>query len=106
MVKANIIHNWPITPKYTRKKDNIFGPVIGALKGETVQRNPKPVKLDTVHIPPEFKLINRKATLTVYIMLMNNITFFIVVSRKNKFTTVEQLTIKPDKTVVVRIKRY
>ena len=50
-VDNNLIPNCPITRDDILAVEHIFGPNLGSLKGKTVQRKPRPVKVHMTNIP-------------------------------------------------------
>jgi hypothetical protein len=71
--------------------DRIFGPNIGSLKGKTVRRPNEHVASGIDAIPAEVLELHRHLTLTIDIMFVNNIPFFVTKSRDIQFTTIEFL---------------
>ncbi len=69
----------------------IWGPSVAALKGKTVQKKPEPVKTETVYIPKEIRELHKEVTLTIDIFFVNQIPFFVTLSRVLYFTTVTHL---------------
>jgi hypothetical protein len=69
----------------------IWGPSVAALKGKTVRIKPEPVMTNTVHIPKEIREIHKEVTLSMDIFFVNQIPFFVTLSRSLYFTTVTHL---------------
>ena len=65
--------------------DNIFGPDIGSLKGNSTRRKPKPIKYDIVKIPT--KLIEQHKDLTHWmdIIFMNEIPITTGINRTIRY---------------------
>ena len=64
---------------------------MAALKGKMVQIKPEPVTTNTVHIPQEIWDIHKEVTLSMDIFFVNQIPFFVTLSRLLYFTTVTHL---------------
>ncbi len=64
---------------------------MAALKGKTVQKRPESIKTDIVSIPKEIREHQKEVTLTINIFFMNEILFFLTLSRVLYFTTVTHL---------------
>ena len=71
--------------------DDIFGPNLGALKGKTTRRPALHVASGIDSIPPDVLKLHQHLTLTIDIMFVNNLPFFVTKSRGIQFTTVEYL---------------
>jgi hypothetical protein len=69
----------------------IWGPSVAALKGKTVRKKPELIKTDIVSIPKEIHELHKEVTLTIDIFFVNNVPFFVTLSRVLYFTTVTQL---------------
>ena len=69
----------------------IWGPSVAGLKGKTVRKKPEPVKTETVHIPKEICKLHKEVTLTIDILCVNSIPFFITLIRVLYFTMVTHL---------------
>jgi hypothetical protein len=88
-VRANMIHNCPVTPSRISAAHKIFGPDVASLKGKTTRQTPEPVLTDYVQIPNEILELNKDVTLAVDVMFVDDIHFVVSLSRKIKFTTSE-----------------
>ena len=93
IVNNNLLPNCPVTKRDIMASEDIFGPELGLLKGKTVRRNP--LKVDTnmtyTPLPPSVHERYQEVTLSADIMYVNKIPFFVTVSRKIKFGTIEAL---------------
>ena len=69
----------------------IWGPNIAALKGKTTQSTPKHVITVIVKIPVEIRVLHKFITISIDILFVNKIKFFITLSQKICFTTVTHL---------------
>jgi hypothetical protein len=63
----------------------IWGRSIAVLKGKMVRTKPEPEKTDTMHIPKEIRELHSKVTLTIDIFFVNQIPFFVMLSRGTLF---------------------
>ena len=70
---------------------NIWGKNIPELKGNTTQSKPNTVARDSVKIPVDLMKLHKEVFLTVYILFVNKIPFFLTLSRKICFTAVNHL---------------
>jgi hypothetical protein len=71
--------------------EDIFGPNLGSLKGKTPRRPTSHVASGVDSIPPNVLKLHRRVTITIDIMFVNNLPFFVTKSRGLHFTTVEFL---------------
>eukprot|EP00957_Ditylum_brightwellii_P156938 11944260-Ditylum_brightwellii.AAC.1 len=70
MVQLNLMPNCPITTQDIKNAKTIFGKDIGALKGTTMQKKPKPVVTDYIHVPPVIYQNNHEVTLCMDIFFI------------------------------------
>ena len=68
--------------------EKIFGPDMGTLKGKTTRRKPKPVKTDTVEIPPEIKEKHSAVTLCMDLMYVNGMPMFTSIDKTIRYRSV------------------
>jgi hypothetical protein len=85
--------------------EDIFGPNLGSLKGKTVRRPNPHVASGADQIPPEVLKLHKHVTITVDIMFVNNLPFFVTKSRGLQFTTVEFLPVNSMLQCNMRISR-
>ena len=88
MVRANHIQNCPITSKEITNSKVIFGLHLSWVREDTVRRTPKLLDSDSVAIPRDFQLLHKSVTSVVNLIFVNGIPFFIPLSRKLRFVTV------------------
>lgn len=91
IVRSNQIKNCPVTCDHIDVAQKIWGKSIAALKGKTTRRKPIPVAPDTVKIPRELMKLHQDVYLTIDIFFVNQIPFFLTLSRKINYTTVSHL---------------
>jgi hypothetical protein len=72
--------------------ERIFGPEVGSLKGKTIRQDPSKVRMTKTMLPPDVFDRNQETTVCADIMYINGITFFVTVSRKIKFGTIQDLS--------------
>jgi hypothetical protein len=90
ILRFNQIKDCPVTVEDAMVAYKIWGPSVAALKGKTVQTKPEPVKTNTVHNPKEIREIHKEVTLTIDIFFVNQILFFVTLSRSLYFTSTQQ----------------
>jgi hypothetical protein len=91
ILRFNQIKDCPVTIEDAMAAYKIWGPSVAILKGKTVRTKPEPVKTNTVHIPKEIREIHKEVTLTIDIFFVNQIPFFVTLSRSLYFTTMTHL---------------
>ena len=89
--KMNFIHNCPVTVDDIDVAEDIFGKDICALKGKTVRKTPCNVTIDTIKTPKETMKSHNDTFSGTDTMHANGLAFFITVSSKIKFVTVEEI---------------
>jgi hypothetical protein len=96
VIQSNHIKDCPVTVQYIDVALNIWGKNIAALKGKTTRSKSIPVARDYVKVPMELMNLHEEVFLTTDIFFVNNIPFFLTLSRKICFTTVNHLV---DRTI-------
>jgi hypothetical protein len=96
ILRSNQIKDSPVMVEDAMAAFKIWGPIVAALKGKTVQKRPEPIKTDIVSIPKEIRELHKEVTLTIDIFFVNKIPFFLTLSRVLYFTTVTHL---PDRNL-------
>jgi hypothetical protein len=96
VIKSNQIKDCPVTVQDIDVARKIWGKNIAALKGKTTRSKSIPVARDYVKVPMELMNLHKEVFLTTYIFFVNNIPFFLTLSRKICFTAVNHLA---DRTV-------
>jgi hypothetical protein len=96
VVRSNQIKDCPVTVQYIDVARKIWGKNIAALKGKTTWSKSIPVARDYVKVPMELMKLHKEVFLTTNILFVNNIPFFLTLSRNICFTAVNHLA---DRTV-------
>ena len=104
IVMDNLLPNCPVTKADILVAEDIFGPEVGILKGQTTRRKPDMVQGVVEPIPPSVMRQYRHVTLGADIMHANSIPFFVMVSRHIKFGTIEPLINRKQEVLVNAIK--
>jgi hypothetical protein len=91
ILQSNQIKDCPVTVDDAKAPYKIWGPSVAALKRKMVRKKPEPVKTGTIYIPKEIGELHKEVTLTINIFFINQISFFITLSRVIYFTTVTHL---------------
>ena len=99
-VKYNMIDDCPVKVEHINVAEDIFGKDIHALKGKTVKKQPYHVDQDIIQVPREVMRLHRNVTLGMDLIFINGLAFFITVTRKIKFVTVENVTSKGKKIIM------
>ena len=73
---------------------------MATLIGKTTRKTPDPVVLDVVLIPKEIRELHNVVELLIDIFFINNIAFFITISRNNRFTTVTHLVDRKTESIL------
>jgi hypothetical protein len=96
VIQSNQIKDCPMTIQYIDVATKIWGKNIAALKGKTTRSKTHPVARDYVKVPKELLKLHKEVFMTTDIFFVNNIPFFLTLSRHICFTAVNHLT---DRTV-------
>ncbi len=96
MIQSNQIRDCPVTVQDVEAVHKSWGKNVVTLKGKTTRTKPIDVARDFVKIPKELLKLHKEVFLTADIFFVNNIPFFITLSRKTCFTAVNHL---PDRKV-------
>jgi hypothetical protein len=96
VIKSNQIKDCPVTVQYIDVARKICGKNIAALNGKTTRSKSIPVARDYVKVPMELMELHKEVFLTTDIFFVNKIPFFLTLSRKICFTSVNHLT---DRTI-------
>ena len=106
MMEIAITHlrDCPVKRSDITAAEDIFGPNLGALKGKTVWRPNPHVAMGIDGVPPEIMKTHRSIVLTMDIMFINKIAFFVTMSRNLKSGTVEALPNRQIPTIIQHLK--
>ena len=74
------------------------------MKGKTTHKTPFHVEENIIHVPPELVKMHQEATIGFDFMYVNSMIWFIMVTRKIKFCTIEYVTSRSMKTVMACLK--
>jgi hypothetical protein len=96
VIRRNQIKYCPVTIQHIDVATKILGKNIAALKGKTARSKTHPVARDYVKVPKELLKLHKEVFLTTDIFFVNNIPFFLTLSRNICFTAVNHLA---DRTV-------
>jgi hypothetical protein len=83
--------NIPVTKADIKAADDIFGKNLGSLKGKMVRQSASHISVGVDAIPPEVLRAGRNVSVTIDIMFVNKLPFFITLSLEIKFGTVESI---------------
>ena len=100
MIGKRLILNWPITCDDSKSANDTFGTSIEALKENTVRISEYNKKLEIEIVPDKILDCYIKSTLAAEIMFVNNIIFFVTISRHRKFQTIEKITDTKTSTLI------
>jgi hypothetical protein len=95
-IQSNHIKDCPVTVQDIDVARKIWGKNIAALKGKITLSKSIPVARDYVKVPMELMKLDKEVFLTTDIFFVNKIPFFLTLSRKICFTSVNHLE---DRTV-------
>jgi hypothetical protein len=100
IVQNNLLKNCPISREDVLAAEDILGPNLGSLKGKTLWRGGTHVRMEYHGVPLGIMERHRDVTLCVDIMFVNQIPFFITISRNIKFGTMEVLKNRKNPTIL------
>jgi hypothetical protein len=96
VIRNNHIKDGPVTVQYNDVNLKIWGKKIAALKGKTTRRKTIQVDRDYVKVPLELTKLHKEVFLMTYIFFVNKKPFFLTLSHKITFTSVNH---RADRTV-------
>ena len=99
MVKGNQIMDCPVTAHDVDVAKQIWGKNVHGLQGKSTREKPIHVAADFVKVPRELMRLHKDVTLTADIFFVSKVPFFLTLSRKICFTTVENLADRKVQTI-------
>ena len=94
-----LLPNCPVNGKDVLRAEQIFGPDIGSLKGETVRRQPRRVQVEEVALPATIQEHYNEVILACDIMYVNKIPFLMSISWHIRFGTAQHITNQKGATI-------
>jgi hypothetical protein len=99
VIQSNQISDCPVTVQDVDTTHIIWGKNIAALKGKTTRKKPIHVAKDFVKVPKELLKLHKEVFMTADIFFVNQIPFFLTLSRKICFTAVNHLANRKAETI-------
>ena len=91
IVSQRSLKNIPISTTDVANAKAILGPSVAGAKGWTSRKRARGFSVERVSIPRDFYKLNKFVTLAADVMFVAGVPFFVTISKKIKFTTVEYL---------------
>jgi hypothetical protein len=85
LIKMNAIKNCPVTAEDVNNAKKIFGTDMSSLRGKSTRRKSTLVREDSIEIPEELILQNRKIDLCIDIMYVNKCGFMTTIDQMIRF---------------------
>ena len=89
-IQSNLIKYCPVTVMDVGTAIKVWGPSIAMLKDKTVRTTPILVRQDVIEIPKEIWELHKDVTLTIDIIVVNKIPFFVTYSLVICYTLEQQ----------------
>ena len=105
LVDSNQLRNCPVDRRSIVAAEAIFGPEVGSLKGKTVRKSSSQVTHLKMTIPPHIHERYQEVSLSIDIMFINKVAFFITKSKSLRFGSVEHIPSRTHKTILTCIKK-
>jgi len=105
VIKANMIHNNPVTLQDVQVAEEVYGRDVGALKGKSTRCHPMPIVEDYVEIPKVLIQQNRKVALCMDVMKVNGLQFLTTVSKRLKYRTAQYLVTLKANTIIDQLRQ-
>ena len=105
LIQNNLLPGCNLTANDVKIVDHIYGHDLGSIKGKTVQSSSEQVKIPTSSISPELMAKYQCVILTVDVMFVNKIPFFITTSCDIKFNTIKMLGSQTNKVFIASIQQ-
>jgi hypothetical protein len=84
--------------------ENIFGSVVGSLKGKTVRHAPDAVRINNFPVPESILEHYKDVIIAADIMYLGNMAFFVTISRGLRFGTTEMIRNQKNETIIKAIR--
>ena len=91
MVCEKLLENCPVKLEHITNANNIFGPNFAGLMGGFCENQSNTGGMVYIPIPRDFYVLHNFLTLRAYVMFVNCLPFFIMLSRKIKMFTAEYI---------------
>ena len=91
IIRSNQIQDCPVTTEDVETARKIWGKSIAALKGKTTRSKTTHIAADFVRVPKNILELHQQVYMTFDIFFINQISFFLTLSRKICFTMVKHL---------------
>ena len=106
MVCSSMLHNCPVTPEDLNNANSIFVMEISSLKGKTVSKYSDPLVTEYMEITQAIIDLSKKVTLASDVMFVNGLAFFISMSRRITFPTLEYITKRTKVSLIGSINKF
>jgi hypothetical protein len=104
IVENNLLKNCRISQEDVLVAEDILGPNLGSLKGKTVRPGGTHVRTEYHGVPHGIMEMHQDVTLCAGIMFVNQIPFFISISRNIKFGMIKVLQNRKNRTILQAFK--
>jgi hypothetical protein len=104
IVEKNLLKDCPVVRAVVLAAEDIFGPNLGSLKGETVRHDGQHIRPEYEPVPNSIMEKYRDVTLSVDIMFVNKLPFIVTISWNIKFGTVEAIKNRKHKVILAALK--
>ena len=101
----NQLRNCPIDRSNVVAAEVILGPEVGSLQGKTACSSSAQVTYLKVNIPPHLYEIYKDVSLSIDIMFINKVAFFMTKSKNIRFVSLEHITSRNHKIVLTCINK-
>jgi hypothetical protein len=105
ITSRNLLPNCPVSRDDIIAANDIFGSNLGSIKGKTVHRPGPSVNTKSDDVPDDIMCMYKNVILSIDIMFINKIPFFITISRHIHFGTVESIADRQSSTIAAALTR-
>ena len=105
IVDNNQLRNCPVDRNNVSAAENILGPDVGSLKGKTVRESSDQVVHLRTNIPPQLYERYKDVSLSIDIMFINKVAFFMTRSKSLRFGSSEHIVSRNHETLLTCIKK-